>query len=93
MQLTPTTKKTPANTAVGMRWSTISNGPVIVPMIASPMKKCDTRCSTTVTAVTIGLLISVSSPSSVRMIRRPVLYTVSESVCTGAFHYRLAIAE
>ena len=35
----PTMKKTPAKTADGIVWSTTSNGPVMVPMMAKPITK------------------------------------------------------
>lgn len=82
---TPTTKKTPANTAAGIVWRTANKGPVIVPMSPRPIRKCVTRCSTTAVAVTMGRRISVYSPSDVEMILRLVLYTVKESVWTGAY--------
>lgn len=45
----------------------------MVPINASPISKWLMRCSTTATAVTIGRLISVSSPSDVEMIFKSVL--------------------
>jgi hypothetical protein len=65
--LTPTTKKTPANKAVGMVWSTTRRGPVMVPMRARPMRKWEMRCSTTAFARVKGSRISFS-PSAVRMV-------------------------
>ena len=65
IKLTPTTKKTPANTAAGMMCSTVSSGPVMVPQIAMPMRKWLTRCSTTAVAWTTGFLISPPSFVSV----------------------------
>lgn len=82
---TPTTKNTPAKTALGIVWRTMRIGPVIEPMIARPIRKCEIRCSTTAVALTTGRRISVPSPSSVEMMRRSVSYIVSESVCTGAW--------
>lgn len=82
---TPTMKNTPAKTADGIVCKTIRSGPVMVPMIAKAMRKCDIRCSTTAVALTTGRRISDPSPSSVEMIWTSVSYTVSESVCTGAW--------
>jgi hypothetical protein len=62
---TPTTKKTPANRAAGMVCKTLRRGPVMVPIKASPMTKCEMRCSTTAVARTMPRRISVSSPSDV----------------------------
>lgn len=87
--LTPTTKKTPQKIARGIVCRTVRRGPVIVPMMPSPMRKCEIRCSITFDALTIGRRISFPSSSSVAITWRLVLYTVRESVCTGAWRGKL----
>ena len=57
------------------------------------MTKCDTRCSTTSTGFTTGRRISAPSPSCVGMMRSSVLYSVRESVCTGACQKSISISE
>ena len=59
----PTMKKTPANTAAGMVCRTIRRGPVMVPIMARPIRKWEMRCSTTAVAVMMGWRISVPSDS------------------------------
>lgn len=86
----PTMKKTPANTAEGMVWRTISKGPVMVPIMARPIRKCEMRCSITAVRVVIGWRSSVPSVPSgsegldVGMMWRVVLVMVREVVWTGA---------
>ncbi len=82
VERTPTTKNTPAKRDRGMVCRTMRSGPVIVPSIARPIKKCEMRCSTTLEAIICCSLIS--SPSSVLTIFNSLLYSVSESVWTGA---------
>lgn len=84
LALTPTTIKTPAKTPFGIVCNTFNRDPVMVPMSARPIKKCVTLCSTTLVALTWGLRISEPSPSDVGIITSSVLYSVRESVCTGA---------
>ena len=52
----------------------------MVPIIPRPMRKCETLCSTTPVALTMGRRISFPSPSSVEIIWRSVSKTVKESV-------------
>jgi len=59
----PTTKKTPAKSASGIRCSTVNSGPVMVPMMAKPITKCDMRCSATLSAMIF--CERISDPSSV----------------------------
>lgn len=68
--------------------STVSSGPVMVPISARPIKKWETRCSTTAVALTTGRRISVPAPSAVGMIFSSVSYCVRESVWTGAWGTR-----
>ena len=81
MEPHPTTKKTPAKIDLGMVESTVRRGPVMVPMIARPMTKWETRCSTTEVATMYGSTCSLSSYESRFNF---VSYSVRESVCTGA---------
>ena len=81
-RLTPTTKKTPANKASGIRFRTTSRGPVMVPMIARPIRKWETRCSTTRSAT--RSCCRISARSAVLIILSSLRYSVKESVCTGA---------
>lgn len=82
VERTPTTKNTPAKRDRGMVCRTMRSGPVIVPSIARPIRKCEMRCSTTLVAIICCSLIS--SPPSVLTTFNSLLYSVSESVCTGA---------
>jgi len=66
-ELTPTTKNTPEKMARGIVPKTTSKGPVIVPMIASPIRKCDTLCSTTLSGTVIFFRRLTASLPSVRM--------------------------
>lgn len=59
----PTMKKTPANTAAGMVCRTIRRGPVMVPIMARPIRKWEMRCSITAVGVMMGRQISVPSDS------------------------------
>lgn len=59
----PTMKKTPANTAAGIVCRTVSRGPVMVPIMARPIRKWEMRCSITVVGVMMGRRSSVLSDS------------------------------
>ena len=58
----------------------------MVPIMARPMRKWETRCSTTLSALTS--LRRIWSPPVVFMISSSSMYTVKEWVCTGAWGTR-----
>ena len=86
----PTTKKTPLNIARGIKPSTTRRGPVIVPIIAKPIIKCERRCSATLSAVvcfsmmTGGALLESDTEFVVRISTACSEYQVHASVWTGA---------